>query len=844
VHSTSRSITARLAALCTAALVTAGITTTTGAAPSHASEPTLDDLVSANPRNWTPNVNDGRVMAMVQVDDRIIAVGSFTSVTAAASAGGETFTRNNIFAFDAETGVIDTSFVPDVGTKEVYDIADAGDGTIYIGGAFSSVNGLTMTAKIAHLKATTGTVLKKFKAPQLSGKVTDLQLANGNLYVGGKFTTVAKQPRTLLAALDPITGDDTGAVDFTFTDTWNGGAIGVAHFDISDDGSTLVAVGNWRNVDGESRPQIMMADLTATTSTLSDWATDRFAFDCQAKFDTYLRDVDIAPAGDYFAVATTGGYWGGDETGPLCDSVSRWELGPTTAGQDPSWVDRAGGDALTQVKVTGSVIYVGGHVRWLNSPYTKESTGDGAVSREGIAALDPRNGLPFSWNPTRGRKVGVEEFMTTSAGLWVGHDSNRAGGEIRKRIALFPTAGGSTLPLDDTGVLADGVYLLGQSANITSGHWVTRVNVGGPVVHAIDDGPDWSADDDDQASSWRTGGGTRTAPCQCVIVRASSVPDTTPSDIFATNLWSGSLNYDVPADAGHSLTVRLYFENTSTTSNYVGARSFSVTIDDQTKLASYDVVAEVGSDVADMQEFTITSDGNVDIDLQTTNRSGGPILNGLEIIDNTVPLVSTSPDDRVFKRSFKSAKVTGSTAVSAGGVAWDDTRGAVMIDDTLYTGWSDGTLQARTFNGKKFGTATEVDLNGLTDFAATIPDITGMFFDSATGRLYYSEWGQSTLYYRYFEPESQIVGAVEFTGPASGNGINWRTASGLFLVDDTLYVASSLTGDLQKVGWESGNHTNAAWDIGSLSGTATVVSGPSLDDGYDWRARGSFIYAG
>ena len=37
-----------------------------------------------------------------------------------------------------------------------------------------------------------------------------MQLSGGKLYIGGSFTTVGKQPRTLLAALNPATGADSG----------------------------------------------------------------------------------------------------------------------------------------------------------------------------------------------------------------------------------------------------------------------------------------------------------------------------------------------------------------------------------------------------------------------------------------------------------------------------------------------------------------------------------------------------------------------------------------------------------------------------------------------------------
>jgi hypothetical protein len=156
-----------------------------------------------------------------------------------------------------------------------------------------------------------------------------------------------------------------------------------------------------------------------------------------------------------------------------------------------------------------------------------------------------------------------------------------------------------------------------------------------------------------------------------------------------------------------------------------------------------------------------------------------------------------------------------------------------MIDNTLFTGWSDGTLKARAFDGTTFGASINVNLNGLTAFSNEIPNITGMFYDQTTGRLYYTLAGQSQLYYRYFEPEDRVVGAVRFDGPSNGNGVDWRNTSGLLLDGDTLYVGSSANGNLSAVGWSDGQ----------LTGSASAVSGPSID-GYDWRARGAFLYAG
>jgi hypothetical protein len=411
-------------------------------------------VVSADPASWTPHVLDGKVDAIVAVGDKIVAGGLFTQV-ATADDPATPIARSNIFAFDATTGAIDPNFAP-VMDNEVESLAVAPDGLdVFAGGRFTKVNG-TAQKSLAKLRLSDGARITQFKG-KTNARVKDMALSGGKLYIGGTFATVDGVAQVALAAVDPTTGALSPDLNLQFSGPRTG-TLNVDKFDITPDGSKLIAIGNWTLVNGLQRDQIVMVDLTTTPDSVFDWATTRFQQQCAAVFDTYMRDVDVAPDGSYFVIATTGAY----RAGSLCDTASRWELGRTGSGQQPTWVEYTGGDTLYSVAITGPTVYVGGHQRWLNNPLRSGNAGPGAVAREGIAALDPRNGLPLSWNPGRDRGVGVFALVSTPAGLWIGSDTDRIGRyEYHGKIAFMPVAGGSAVPEPRVGAVPGELYRLG-----------------------------------------------------------------------------------------------------------------------------------------------------------------------------------------------------------------------------------------------------------------------------------------------------------------------------------------------------------------------------------------------
>jgi hypothetical protein len=341
----------------------------------------------------------------------------------------------------------------------VFDLQIAPSRTaVYVVGDFRSINKRPKTTRIARLKVATGAVDRGFRSPGVDRAINDIAYAHGHFYIAGDFTRVGGHARSYVAALD-AKGNDTGRAKVRFSGTNRNGRTHVTAMDVSPGGTTMVVVGNFMRVNGKRRPQVAVLGLGKKRTKLRSWATSRFAPRCGIHFDSYMRDVAISPDGSYFVIATTGGPQGTQRSGLLCDTATRWNLG-TGAGKQPAWIDYTGGDTLTAVIVDSNVVYVGGHQRWFNNGFGHNNAGPGAVDRPGIAALDPRNGLPYGWNPGRPRGVGVSGFALTKQGLWVGHDTAAFGGEPHQRIAFCQS--GPSLPPTRTARLPGRLTLLGK----------------------------------------------------------------------------------------------------------------------------------------------------------------------------------------------------------------------------------------------------------------------------------------------------------------------------------------------------------------------------------------------
>jgi hypothetical protein len=441
---TTRGGRARRAALAAVALaVVAVLAPLVPGAPVSAAPPpaTHPGVVNPNPIDNTPHIvgTDVRTEAVLDLGTRVIVGGKFTQVKAFNKP--TVFNQPYLFAYDKATGVIDTTFRPNPNGR-VSALLRASDGGVLVSGQFQSIGGRAIPY-LAKLDPVTGAASATF-APRPNGMVYDLHQAGGHLYLGGTFSKVGGTTRTNFAVVDPATGAVRAGSDISFTSSVRG-TTRVSRFDVTPDGRKLVVIGNFARVAGQVRENVAILDLnTAGSATLSSWRTDRYKDGiCGGPFaswDTIIYDVDLSPDGTYFVIVTTGGAGG---TSKLCDSATRWETNVTGVAT-PTWINWTGGDSLTSVAITGSAVYVAGHLRYLDNPKGIDGAGPGAVARPGIGAISPTTGKALPWNPGRHRGLVTPRLVPTAEGLYVLNDSDFFAGEHHPKLTYLTLSG--TIP--------------------------------------------------------------------------------------------------------------------------------------------------------------------------------------------------------------------------------------------------------------------------------------------------------------------------------------------------------------------------------------------------------------
>ena len=175
-----------------------------------------------------------------------------------------------------------------------------------------------------------------------------------------------------------------------------------------------------------------MLDLTGATATVTPWtspewdgSSNAYPYECATVEPFYIQAASWSPDDSTIYIGTTGYHPNGYPTGAtprtgLCDAAAAF---PATQGPVTHlWVNYTGCDSLYSTAADGSTAYFGGHERWSQNAGDCDAAGPGAIKAPGIEGLSPTTGL-LTYNPTRGRGLGADDMLITSAGLWIASDN-------------------------------------------------------------------------------------------------------------------------------------------------------------------------------------------------------------------------------------------------------------------------------------------------------------------------------------------------------------------------------------------------------------------------------------
>lgn len=297
-------------------------------------------------------------------------------------AGGFTHSGGYLQAYAVATGKA-LSWTPPVDNSGVASLAVAGS-RVYVGGA-----------RLQAFDAATGARLP-WSPPAPNQRVFALAVSGRTVVAGGSFTGAGGAFRDGIAAIDLRTGQPTNWHPnvLSLSATTSVDAIAVSH-------STVYLGGDFDRVGGKTRH--LVAAVAAKTGAVMPWAP------------TIAGDQVLA-----IAASGRNVFIGGFDVGTAYDIAGRtiWNSPPTGTVA-----------SVNDIVAAGGTVYIGGTFSVI-----------GGKSREGLAALDARNGSATAWNPRLRATDGdasVNAFAPAGRTMYVGGSFDFAGAAKRRSLAAF-----------------------------------------------------------------------------------------------------------------------------------------------------------------------------------------------------------------------------------------------------------------------------------------------------------------------------------------------------------------------------------------------------------------------
>lgn len=245
----------RIAAIGSAtALALVGVAVQPAAAAPAVIQPQPNTSFTAD-RLPTVQIN-GVVWSQVVVGNKVYAGGSFTRARPAGAAAGTNETvRNNLLAFDITTGVMDSSFAPDLNGQVLSVTASPDKSRIYVVGDFTTANGQARR-RVAAYSTATGALITAFNPVGVSSQARAVIATNDTVYVGGGFGQAGSNTRRNLAAFRASDGALLPWAPSTDLKIWG----------LATDGNSVFAAGQFTTVN--SQPAYGLAKIDGVSGTL------------------------------------------------------------------------------------------------------------------------------------------------------------------------------------------------------------------------------------------------------------------------------------------------------------------------------------------------------------------------------------------------------------------------------------------------------------------------------------------------------------------------------------------------------------------------------------------------
>ena len=386
-----------------AALAVAGAMVVAPAA--EAAVVTQTPLVGYQPNNT--------VRDMIVVGNTAYIGGSFTALTSAN--GATTVTRNHAAAIDMTTGNV-LPWNPNV-SGTVYTILPAGN-NVYLGGSFTTVGGATHK-NIAEVNNTNGAVVTAFTNSSRPNKaVRALVIANGNLYVGGAFTS----PRSFLMEVNATTN--------TYIPTWQPVVDAEVRALATDTSQTRIVEGGFQQcpVGSGCDGRIGIGAVNTTDGSFLPFAYSGPPTFIPPPGFPYRPFQVIQMTQDGNTVFASGTGNGGTALSlNMEDGTLNWQAGFN--------------GNVVGIGVTDGVVYAGGHYSTYCGPVPGNNFfcagRPGSAARSKLSAFDEASGALEPWAPTVNSALGIEAVGADLGHVAVGGEFTRISGVAVNHFARY-----------------------------------------------------------------------------------------------------------------------------------------------------------------------------------------------------------------------------------------------------------------------------------------------------------------------------------------------------------------------------------------------------------------------